>query len=465
MNIVEIDLNDRTSNFGGGIELLMNDKKSASSFSSDINIEDLTNLESELNDLVSDSTSTNFESNLFSPNITLGEDKNVSFGENIVLNEEPDVTENSNEKASPFSFSKIGRSSMETPEEPKTWDGFGKFNNAPIQPEKSVPDVPHLSKEDLLREKLKFLRKLEALEGKGVTLSKKYSMESPLLEMQGEYELIMDEKNRLNSVKFQGNMMMTIINGIEFLNNKFDPFDVKLDGWGEQIGENINDYDEIFAELHEKYKSKAKMAPELKLLFQLAGSGIMIHMTNSMFKTSVPGMDDLLRQNPELMKQFQTAAVNSMGATNPGFSGFMNGIINPSFDGPPPPLATQAPNAPPPPQRSYGRSMGSSINNMSSMNSGMSNAGLRTGMSNEMSNALGLDDGINVKESQYRPDMRGPSEMTDLFSGLKTKTVNIHNDSSNSTISIAELRDVENGSIPKRSKRKKSDKNIMSLNV
>ena len=29
------------------------------------------------------------------------------------------------------------------------------------------------------------------------------------------------------------------------------------------------------------------MAPEIKLLFQLASSGIMIHMTNTMFKSAL----------------------------------------------------------------------------------------------------------------------------------------------------------------------------------
>ena len=110
-------------------------------------------------------------------------------------------------------------------------------------------------------------------------------MESSLLEMQGEYETLVSEKERKNSVKFQGRMLMAAITGLEFLNNKFDPFDLHLDGWGEQVNENIDDYDEIFAELHEKYKSKATMAPELKLLFQLGGSAIMVHMTNTMFKS------------------------------------------------------------------------------------------------------------------------------------------------------------------------------------
>ena len=81
---------------------------------------------------------------------------------------------------------------------------------------------------------------------------------------------------------------MAVVTGLEFLNNKFDPFDVKLDGWAESVNENVDDYSDIFGELHEKYQSKAKMAPELKLLFQLGGSAIMLHMTNTMFKSSLP---------------------------------------------------------------------------------------------------------------------------------------------------------------------------------
>ena len=125
-----------------------------------------------------------------------------------------------------------------------------------------------------------------------------------------------------------------------------------MDGWAEQVNENINDYDEIFAELHEKYKSKAKMAPELKLLFQLGGSAVMVHMTNTMFKSAIPGMDEIMRQNPDLMQQFSQAAVNSMNNTAPGFSGFMNNFVpgnnqnmsTPQMSNnmpPPPPMKTQ----------------------------------------------------------------------------------------------------------------------------
>ena len=65
------------------------------------------------------------------------------------------------------------------------------------------------------------------------------------------------------------------------------------------------------------------MAPELKLLFQLASSGIMIH-ANTMFKSALPGMDDIMRQNPDLMNHFTKAAISSMETKTPGLSHFMN---------------------------------------------------------------------------------------------------------------------------------------------
>jgi hypothetical protein len=43
-----------------------------------------------------------------------------------------------------------------------------------------------------------------------------------------------------------------------------------------------------------------------------------------MFKSALPGMDDIMRQNPDLMGQFTKAAVNSMEQNQPGLSNFMN---------------------------------------------------------------------------------------------------------------------------------------------
>ena len=473
IDISSFDLNDsgssrrsglKSSNFGGGIELLMNDKVkegSGSKLSSDIDIDDLTNLENELNDLAEDADTINLGgSNTYQAKSDLfgggGDKQSVKFNMSS-------------------GAASIGQATANTDGgNAKTWDGYGKFNDIPVNPDmSSTPSQPQMSKEELLREKFKFLRKLEALEKKGVELSKKYNMDSPLLEMQGEYETIMEEKAKQNSIKFQGNMLMACINGIEFLNNRFDPFDIKLDGWGEQINENVSDYDDVFGELYEKYKSKASMAPELKLLFQLGGSAMMVHMTNTMFKSAMPGMDDIMRQNPDLMRQFQSAAVNSMGQSNPGFSGFMSGLMNPEPEppmgrGPPPPMATQGPNAMPQTRERPG-------NNASSY--------ARNNFAN---------DGINIREniveaerssrrpqqSSGRPEMKGPSDISDILSGLKTKTINIQeapatapasasNQNESSTISISDMKELQgDGAMPKKSRRRPtSNKNTISLDI
>jgi len=475
IEITELDLNDNNfsnswestskPSFGGGIELLMNDKvKDNRKSSSDINLDDLNDLENDLNNLVDDIPVSSFKpkSDLFnSPGSAYEEKPSVRFNDNP-----------------------IGESTAQTENDTKTWDGFSKFNNIPINPDRNISMEPKLNKEDMLREKFKYLRKLETLEKKGVELSKKYTMESSLQEMIGEYETIMEEKSKQNSVKFQGNMLMAVINGIEFLNNKFDPFDIKLDGWSDQVNENLNDYDEIFSELHEKYKSKASMAPELKLLFQLGGSAMMVHMTNTMFKSAMPGMDDILRQNPDLMRSFQNAAVNSMAQTSPGFSGFMTNLMNPDVQvpqgmGPPPPLATQGPNSIPPP----------------SARPGNNNYANRPDLNYSRSNFT--DDGISLRENYERPDiqertsrrqpqtqrpeMKGPSDISDILSGLKTKTINIqesqqhpqmspvnmNNTNDNSTISISDLKELQSeGNMPKRSgRRKKSASNAIALDI
>lgn len=459
-------------NFGGGIELLMNDKqkKPASKGASDIGLDDINSLEAELNELSGntpgkpDNIKAKSKSGLFNDALSGGiklnvEDISSSGGGSRSNSEKPGVA--------PV----LGKS---TAQAVKTDDGFVKFNNIPIDPDKQVTK-PKLSAEETLKEKFKVLRKLEALEQKGVKLTKKYNMESNLDEMKGEYEMIVAEKERSNSVKFQGKMLMAAITGIEFLNNRFDPFDVKLDGWGEQVNENIDDYDEIFGELHEKYKSKAKMAPELKLLFQLAGSAIMVHMTNTMFKSSMPGMDDIMRQNPELMQQFTQAAVNSMGQQNPGFGGFMNNMMQSQQQRQMPP-ANVASGPPPAPMRTrVDRSQRAQVPNNRP----------------DMGAARGGNDAVNLEDTfapvgpqaasrstrsdaPARPEMKGPSDIGDILSGLKTKTVNVSNDkktvnvsgNDGSTVSIQDLKEMSNAKIPSRSsKRSKSNKTSISLDI
>ncbi len=433
-NIPPIDTSTQKSvNFGPGADLLMNQDKANKQASpkSDIKLSELNSLDVDNND----------SKGIFDPK------DNIKFNIGSSIKTEKPLEEIQELKE--FNDIKIGVQNSELPGNNKneTWDDFKKFNEIPVDPEITPPEKPKLSNEEVLRLKFSYIRKLEALEKQGITVSKKYNMDDKLEEMQGEYEMIKNEVSKKNSIKFQAKMLMAFVSGIEFLNNRFDPFDIKLDGWGESINENVDEYDEVFGELHEKYGSKAKMAPEIKLLFMLGGSAAMIHMTNTMFKSAMPGMDDIIKQNPELMQQFTQAAANTMGQQNPGFGNFMSnmmprgGNVMPPMGSPQNPSVYQTTNSPPSPN-------------------------IRAGVGSRPDIDFAREDKSGPKKSARR-EMRGPSNLDDLLSGIKTKQINIkEKPDDSSTISVSELKEMQKDNIQKKSKRKsKSERSTISLNL
>ena len=174
-----------------------------------------------------------------------------------------------------------------------------------------------MSYEEIQREKQNLLFKLNRLEKAGYRTSRKYTMASNLEDMKFEFNKVKRECDVEKSIKFQRKMLMAFTSGVEFLNNKFDPFDLKLDGWSEHTMDSINEYDDVFEELHDKYNEKIKVAPEVRLLMMVGGSAFMFHLTNSLFKSNMPAFGDILQQNPDLARDFGQATLNSMRQSDP----------------------------------------------------------------------------------------------------------------------------------------------------
>ena len=175
---------------------------------------------------------------------------------------------------------------------------------------------PELERKD----KSEYLNKLQRLEAKGFPVARKFTMDNSLEEIKTEYFRLVDARQLETSLKFQRQMMMGAITGMEWLNGKFDPFDIKLDGWSESVHENIEDFDEIFEELYDKYKDRGKMSPEMRLVMAVGGSGFMCHVSNTFFRSKMPTMDEVLKKNPDLARQMAAAAAQEAG---PGFGNFM----------------------------------------------------------------------------------------------------------------------------------------------
>lgn len=183
--------------------------------------------------------------------------------------------------------------------------GGEEYYEQPTQGYNSIED----EKQDLL---YKFYR----LTSKGVPVGKKFNMQSDIREMRSEFNRIQRDSEVKASIRFSRRMLMACVTGIEFLNKRYDPFDVKLDGWSESVMENMDDYDNVFERLHDKYASKVSMAPEIELLLSLAGSAFMFHLTNSMFN-SLPNIKDIAKQNPDILKNMMQSMSAAAGTPPP----------------------------------------------------------------------------------------------------------------------------------------------------
>jgi hypothetical protein len=141
-------------------------------------------------------------------------------------------------------------------------------------------------------------------------------MNSSLSELKFEYELHKNEMEIEMSVKFQQKLLVAAITGLEFVNKKFDPIGAKLEGWSESVMDNLDDYENVFTKLHEKYKHRADLPPEIQLIVTLAGSAFMFHMTKSLFSSMMPANEN--PKTSEIIKNmaYQNSSEISGPSTN-----------------------------------------------------------------------------------------------------------------------------------------------------
>tara|TARA_B100001758_G_C18368872_1_gene590166 strand:- start:658 stop:1647 length:990 start_codon:yes stop_codon:yes gene_type:complete len=165
-------------------------------------------------------------------------------------------------------------------------------------------------------EKADLINKLGRLEKKGFAVNKRLNAYSNVEELRSEVKRITYSIDVEQSIRFSRRMLVACVTGLEFLNKRYNPFEIQLEGWSESVMENVDDYDGVFEELYVKYRSKISVAPEIKLIMMLGGSAMMFHLTNSMFKSVMPNMNDVIKQNPDLVKNMMSAVQNTTRQTD-----------------------------------------------------------------------------------------------------------------------------------------------------
>ena len=160
--------------------------------------------------------------------------------------------------------------------------------------------------------KMEKYAELLSIKRTGITLTKNYNLDSDYEEMCFEVKYWNDYQGKKDGVELGKGFLVNAVTALEFMNESYDPFGLKLKGWSEQMELNKESYSSVLGELYDKYRSSGKkMEPEIKLVLMISASAASFHASKKMAE-SLPGLDSVLQSNPELLSKLQGAINNNI---------------------------------------------------------------------------------------------------------------------------------------------------------
>jgi hypothetical protein len=195
----------------------------------------------------------------------------------------------------------------------KTWDGVENLNaEAYLKP---VNVAPKMSEDAIMKKKYELLRKFERLNKLGVPIRKRFTMDSPLDEMEMELEFVRKEKAMDATIKQFSEWFITGMSAMEWGSknvNMIKMFGLQLDGLSQSAQMNVGDLEEDFEELYDLYGDKMRMHPLVRIPMRTCFMVYMVHLTNQMaMKAPVPNIQEILKQNPDIARQMAAQAMQN----------------------------------------------------------------------------------------------------------------------------------------------------------
>lgn len=136
--------------------------------------------------------------------------------------------------------------------------------------------------EDERLEKQGLLIELKRMEARGVQLSRRFTEDDTLEEL--EFEVVRQNASTSTdtAVSFAREMLRFGLIGIEMANKRMGPF-LSLDGWSESVCRDMHRYDHALERLYKQYWRKHQVSPLLEIGGIIIGSMIMWHFQSSLF--------------------------------------------------------------------------------------------------------------------------------------------------------------------------------------
>lgn len=153
------------------------------------------------------------------------------------------------------------------------------------QPPQAPPPVQPLPPfETLEDERADLMYKLQRAARSGISV-RTFGWQADIREIRAEVARTKAEQEVDASIAFQRQILMTICTGMEFANKRFAYLDLELDGWSENMMDDIGKFDTVFEKLHKKHAGRMNIPPEMQLVFMIGGSALTWHLVAKSRKT------------------------------------------------------------------------------------------------------------------------------------------------------------------------------------
>ena len=205
-----------------------------------------------------------------------GHDQSSRLSRTQEEEEEENVVEEEEENGAPLDG--VNDSFKKTPSDnPPVFQAVPPpYRESYFNPEADIPEnIAQSLNAEIDKEKQGYLLEISKFEhSQGIPLTRRYTMNDTLEEIQFEYDEIRRNLDTRNTVGFIRDTMFLGFQGVELANHKWGPI-LQLDGWAKSTMKDKQRYDHALERLYKQHWRKGNMSPSSELGWLIGSSMLM----------------------------------------------------------------------------------------------------------------------------------------------------------------------------------------------
>ena len=200
------------------------------------------------------------------------------------------------------------------PSQNTNWLEGGGLSEQPKQRQQPAPQQNN-NNDSIIKQKHDYLYELKRMEKKGIHLPQIHHDDDSLDAIKSTYERVSKDARKDKAVKRYMTFVELGAQGIEAL-DRSTSIDLYMKGFTQTINYRRDDFIDCFEDLHEKYGGKSPLSPEMNLVLTFV-MAMVTNIVGNVFEKLAPGLGgDVVKNDPNLMKQFLSSAAKQMSGGN-----------------------------------------------------------------------------------------------------------------------------------------------------